>query len=457
MRVAPATTLAVTVVVACFGGGARRRRRRHARGQRRCGAGGRQLVDGGVDRCRPGLWNDGDGAAPALGCRSDRGCFALVGGGFAVTALATEYQAFAASRGGASWPADLADWSGALADGVLAALVPLARMTPWRATHRRWWATVWWAATAAIAAVVATATDDVGPFGRLAGWIVAAAGTAAAIALGLRWWRQRTVDGDPLPRAGRSSVSSPPGWPSCRASSTRRAGCRGLRRPPPLARGDGAAAVGAVRSPPSGHLVVVPGVSHGRRVAAARRHPRHLHGCRGRARPAARRQRAHVAARRRDRRRRRVARTGSRPHPPPRRPPLYGERSDPLALVREVMQDVTSVADVDQLLPALVVSCERRCVSTTSESTSGSPGGRRAAATGPDRPHRARPGPSGRARRSARHRLEAGSSLRRATERVARRTSPTSPRSSAGCASPRPAPIEPGVVGAGGRTTSAAS
>jgi signal transduction histidine kinase len=35
---------------------------------------------------------------------------------------------------------------------------------------------------------------------------------------------------------------------------------------------------------------------------------------------------------------------------------LYGERSDPLTLVREVMQHVTSVADVDQLLPSLAVT-----------------------------------------------------------------------------------------------------
>ena len=35
---------------------------------------------------------------------------------------------------------------------------------------------------------------------------------------------------------------------------------------------------------------------------------------------------------------------------------LYGDRSDPLALVREVMRNVTSVADVDQLLPTLALT-----------------------------------------------------------------------------------------------------
>ena len=36
--------------------------------------------------------------------------------------------------------------------------------------------------------------------------------------LGVRWWRQRGVAGDPLPGVARSPAPSPPGWPSCPAS-----------------------------------------------------------------------------------------------------------------------------------------------------------------------------------------------------------------------------------------------
>ncbi len=425
---------------------------------------------GGVARRGAAYGTDGDALllrGPAAGCS---GCaFVVVGVGARVTAVATAVRRRSPpAAAAASWPADLADWAGALADGVLAALVPLALLRPGGAAHRRWRVDGWRSPRRRSRPSSSPRRSTSGCSAGVAGWIVAVVGDGRRDrASRLRWWRQRAVDGDPLPAwllAGRS----PPGWPSCRA---RRLGewlaVAARRRPPPAARGDGAAAGRRRRHRRAArHAVAVP-----------RRQPQRVvewamlaggivvvyTGARRRPRPA-----ASVAA---------VRRGSSSPRPVPSPSPsnrpagTSAGSSTASSTARATIRSPSCSAIVDQLgadagddlLPALVVSLQQRAAPRRRRHRP--PCRRRLATSGGDRTRRppttARLAPPPRrGRRPARRRL--GATARRCasgtSEILDQLVGPLSLAVGWVRAGRRPAPIERGDrVGARGGAAAAAA
>ena len=122
--------------------------------------------------------------------------------------------------------------------GVLAALVPLALLpvTAWRRLRNGWWATV-------VAVGVGPSSVTVADVTAAAGWVVATSRAASTAGLGVVWWSRRQPPTAIRSRAGCSPVPSRPGSPSSRASSTSTGWLsRPRRRAPPAAGGDRAAA-----------------------------------------------------------------------------------------------------------------------------------------------------------------------------------------------------------------------